>query len=155
MQSRVLLKTSAPLHLARAVDLGQNPCLDNRRSASRHLVSAVSDNLGLVNLRLADLVSLHQVQVRAELVDPPKGLRHLRPGGFGSAVKKEESPAPETSKTPFVKEEDSGNTQVSLLGGGKNVFGQTVGSAQVKGESRTETIKIEQCINTISTSRGS
>ena len=65
-------------------------------------------------------------------------------------MKKEESPAPETSKTPSVKEEDSSNTQVSLLGGGKNVFGQTFGSAQVKEESRTETIKTEPSASTLS-----
>ena len=71
-------------------------------------------------------------------------------GGFGSAVKKEELPAPETSKTPFVKVEDSSNTQVSLLGGGMNVFGETFGSAQVKEESRTESIKTEPSASTLS-----
>ena len=60
------------------MDLGQNLCLDKRRSASRHLGSAVSENLGLVNLRLANLVSLRQVQVQTQLAGPLEGLRHLR-----------------------------------------------------------------------------
>ena len=71
-------------------------------------------------------------------------------GRFGSAVKKEESPVPESSKTPSVKVEDSSNTQGSVLGGGKNVFGQTFGRAQVKEESRTESIKTVPSASTLS-----
>ena len=47
-------------------------------------------------------------------------------------MKKEESPAPETSKTPSVKVEKSSNKKGSLLGGGKNVFGKKFGSDKVK-----------------------
>ena len=78
MQTQVLLKTSPPLHSAREVDLGQNSCLDKRRSAGCHLGNLVSDNLGLVNLRLANLVSLRQVQVRTQLADLQEHLQHLR-----------------------------------------------------------------------------
>ena len=125
MQTRVLLKTSPPLHFDRAVDLGQNPCLDKRCSASRHLGSAVSDNLRLAKSPEAEDADGSPTQRSAQVQSSPFGKKAASTTPASSPFGKTSVGAPSRGFGAFANLKSTSAFGSSTFGSGVSAFGNS------------------------------